>query len=167
MKYLKFTYVDAITNISVAKAHAANGPKFPAVEGLEFVWARESAYPTEVPDFFGTCPDESNTQVDGVLGEFIESDWLQMQADEMRARNRVPMSVTMRQARLALLAAGLLAGVDAALAALPEPDKSAAVIEWEYALEVRRDSPLMAAVSAALGLTDEQVDALFVTAGSL
>lgn len=167
MKHLKFTYVDAVTGISIAAQPAVNGPKFPTVEGLEFVWARESAYPTETPEFFGTCPDESSTQVDGVLGEFTESDWLKMQAQEMRARLNIPMSVTMRQARLALLAAGFLEGVTKALSELPEPNKSAALIEWEYALEVRRDSPLIVAASSALGLTDEQVDALFVAAGSL
>ncbi len=86
MKYLKFTYVDAQTGISIAAQPAQNGPKFPPVVGLSFVWARESAYPTDVPQFFGTCPDESDTQVDGVLGIFGQSDWEQMQADEMAMR---------------------------------------------------------------------------------
>jgi hypothetical protein len=86
MKYLKFTYVDRTTGVSVATEPAMNGTKFPAVPGLAFVWARESAYPTPVPEFFGTCPDEANSDVPGVLGAFVESDWLQMQADEIRAR---------------------------------------------------------------------------------
>jgi len=86
MKHLKFTYVDATTGVSVAAEPAMNGTKFPAVPGLAFAWARESAYPTPVPEFFGTCPDASPTQVDGVLGVFSQSDWDQMQADEMRAR---------------------------------------------------------------------------------
>lgn len=86
MKYLKFTYVDATTGVSVAAEPAMHGTKFPPVPDLAFVWARESAYPTPVPEFFGTCPDASPTQVDGVLGVFVESDWDQMQADEMRAR---------------------------------------------------------------------------------
>ena len=54
MKHLKFTYVDAITGVSVAAEPALNGTKFPAVPGLAFVWARESAYPTPVPEFFGS-----------------------------------------------------------------------------------------------------------------
>lgn len=86
MKYLKFTYVDAQTGISVAAEPAANGPKLPPVAGLQFVWARESDYPTDVPHFFGTCPDESDTQIDGVLGIFSQADWEQMQADEMARR---------------------------------------------------------------------------------
>ena len=86
MKHIKFTYVDAITGISIASEPAANGPVFPNVEGLEFVWARESRYPTDMPEFFGTCPDESDTQVDGVLGVYSQADWETMREDEMRAR---------------------------------------------------------------------------------
>lgn len=86
MKYLKFTYVDAITGVSVAAEPALNGAKFPPVPGLAFSWARESAYPTEVPEFFGTCPDASDTQIDGVLGIFLQSDWEQMRLDEMSTR---------------------------------------------------------------------------------
>ena len=86
MKHIKFTYVDAVTGISVAKQPATNGPVFPPVADLAFVWARESRYPTDVPEFFGTCPDASNVQVDGVLGVYLQADWETMREDEMRAR---------------------------------------------------------------------------------
>tara|TARA_R110000868_G_scaffold399397_1_gene673096 strand:+ start:1169 stop:1825 length:657 start_codon:yes stop_codon:yes gene_type:complete len=86
MQYIKFTYIDSITGISVAVDPSLNGTKFPEVPGIEFVWARESAYPTNTPEFFGTCPDGSNTKMDGVLGVFTKADWEQMQADEMRTR---------------------------------------------------------------------------------
>lgn len=79
----------------------------------------------------------------------------------------VPQQVTMRQARLALLGAGLLAGVDAAIAGLTEPAKSAAQIEWEYAAVVQRSSGLVPAMASALGLTDPQIDALFIAANQL
>ena len=86
MKHIKFTYVDAITGISITSEPATNGPVFPPVAGLEFVWARESQYPTNVPEFFGTCPEDADTQVDGVLGVYVQQDWEQMREDEMRAR---------------------------------------------------------------------------------
>lgn len=79
----------------------------------------------------------------------------------------VPEVVTMRQARLALLGAGLLAQVNAAVANMPGAEGDAARIEWEYAQEVRRDSPLVAALSAALGLTDETLDNLYKVAAGL
>jgi hypothetical protein len=77
--------------------------------------------------------------------------------------NRIEGVVTMRQARLALHAADLLATVDAAIAQAG----GEAQIEWEYATEVRRDSPLVANMTAALGLTAEQVDDLFRQASTL
>lgn len=167
MKYLKFTHVDALTGISVAAEPTLHGTQFPAVAGLEFVWARESAYPTPVPELFGTCPDASDTQIDGVLELYSEADFAQMQADEMALCDTTPKVITMRQARLALLGAGLLPGVDAAIAAMTGAEGDAARIEWEYAQEVRRDSPLMGGMVAALGLTSAQVDALFETAAGL
>jgi hypothetical protein len=79
----------------------------------------------------------------------------------------VPASVTMRQARLALLAAGKLETVNSAIASMAGAEGDVARIEWEYAREVRRDSPLMASMMPVLGMTDAEIDALFVTAESL
>jgi hypothetical protein len=76
----------------------------------------------------------------------------------------VPEVVTMRQARLALLGAGLLAQVNTAVANMPGAEGDAARIEWEYAQEVRQDSPLVAALSATFGWTSAQLDDLFVLA---
>ena len=163
MKHIKFTYVDAITGISVAKQPAANGPVFPPVAGLEFAWARESRYPTDVPEFFGTCPDDSNVQIDGVLGVYLQADWETMRDDEMRARNPVPQQVTMRQARIALLSAGLLDDVEMVITAAGR----AAQLEWEYAAVVDRSNPAVAAVQQQKALTDAQIDDLFREAAKL
>lgn len=75
--------------------------------------------------------------------------------------------VTMRQARLALLQSGLLAQVDATIAAMPGVEGAAARIEWEYATHVERNSPLVSGLSAALGLTSAQLDSLFTLATTL
>ncbi len=165
MKHLKFTYVDSATGVPVTDAPATNGPKFPDVVGLEFAWARESQYPVAVPEFFGTCPDESDTGVPGILAVLPQQDWEVMRDDEMRAR--VPRSITMRQCRLQLLAINKLADVDVAIASLPEPAKSAVQIEWEYAATVERNSPLIAQLGLGLGLDNEQLDALFRQAVTL
>ena len=163
MQYIKFTYVDSITSTSVAEQPATNGPVFPAVKGLEYVWARESRYPTNVPEFFGTCPDDADTQVDGVLGVYLQADWETMRADEMWARNPVPQQVTMRQARLALLNAGLLDDVEVVIAAAGRE----AQLEWEYAAVVDRSNPAVAAVQQQEALTDAQIDDLFREAAKL
>jgi hypothetical protein len=78
-----------------------------------------------------------------------------------------PTVVTMRQARLALLGAGLLPSVEAAIDAMPSPDKDAARIEWDYSSEVHRNKPFVAVLGAALGLTDPQLDDLFTQASAL
>lgn len=75
--------------------------------------------------------------------------------------------VTMRQARLALLAAGLLDAVDAAIAGMPGNQGAAARIEWEYATTLDRSWPLVTALAGALGLDDAQLDALFEQAARL
>lgn len=79
----------------------------------------------------------------------------------------VPAEVTMRQARLALHAAGKLTAVNAAISALPDPPKTAALIEWEYSSTVRRDSQFVALLGPALGLNAVALDALFVAASKL
>lgn len=78
-----------------------------------------------------------------------------------------PKRVTMRQARLALHAAGLLHLVDAAIDNLEEPDKTTARIEWEYSQEVHRDKPLVAMLAPALGLSESDLDDLFTAAAQL
>ncbi len=76
-------------------------------------------------------------------------------------------TVTMRQARRALLAAGKLALVQPAIDALPEPDKSVAHITWEYSTEVQRTNPFVLSLAPALGLDDAGLDALFAAAAVL
>ena len=79
----------------------------------------------------------------------------------------VPYSVEMRQARLALLGAGLLSTVDAAFAALPGDEGEAARIQWDYATIITRSNPLMVSMASALSLTEEQVDDLFRAAKAI
>ena len=86
----------------------------------------------------------------------------------VRQRARiVPDGVTMRQARLALFSAGLLDTAQAVIDALPMPQRRQAQIEWEYALSVRRDHPLIALMIAQGLATDVEVDGLFVAAAGV
>ena len=79
----------------------------------------------------------------------------------------VPETVSPRQARLALLGIGMLEQVEQALASLTGAQGKAARIDWEYATEVQRKSPLIAALGPALGLTSAQIDDLFRSAVTL
>ena len=75
----------------------------------------------------------------------------------------IPYTVTPFQAKAALLQAGLLDTVKAAIAAA----SPIAQLAWSDATEFTRDSPTIAALSAQLGLTSAQVDALFVAASQI
>ena len=77
-----------------------------------------------------------------------------------------PAAVSMRQARLALLASGMLDAVETAIKGMAGDVGTAARIEWEYATEIRRDNPLLAAISDKLGISS-QMDDLFVMAARL
>lgn len=73
-------------------------------------------------------------------------------------------TITLRQCKLALLNAGKLQDVLTYIDALPEPQRTAALIEFDYANEVERNSALLNTVAAAIGLTPEQTDSLFAAA---
>jgi len=74
----------------------------------------------------------------------------------------VPPVVSMRQARLALLAAGKLAAIEQAIDAIEdETQRAAARIEWDFAAMVERGSAFVALLGGAVGLTDEDTDDLF------
>lgn len=78
-----------------------------------------------------------------------------------------PSGVTMRQARLALLAAGKLSAVKSAIDSLAGHQGEAARIEWEFAATVERGSPIVAMLAAAVGLDASGLDELFTAAAAL
>ena len=114
----------------------------------------------------------SQAELDSIAGpRFVVADalsgaWAVYTGDDM-PRVEVPQEVTMRQARLAIHAAGKLSAVNAAINALPDPPKTAALIEWEYSSTLRRDSQFVAMLSPALGLDSAALDALFIAASKL
>lgn len=101
---------------------------------------------------------------------FIGGEWIQKELEDeiepVETQESPPAMATRvspRQIRLTLLAAGITpAMIEANLAGNP-----AALIEWEYALEIARDNPLIAAMGAALGFAPEQIDSLFAAAAAI
>jgi hypothetical protein len=76
---------------------------------------------------------------------------------------RARMVVSPFQAKAALANAGLLATAEAAVA------QAGTVVQlaWDEAVEFRRLSPSIVALGASIGLTDEQLDNLFIAARSI
>lgn len=106
--------------------------------------------------------------------KFGASDLVQMSEEEIHSHLNppippapIPQVVTMRQARLALLAAGLLDDVETALSSLEGAEGQAARIEWDYSSEVHRNKPFVSMLGVQLGLTEEQIDDLFVAASQI
>lgn len=162
MKYLSWTYVDAQTGIPCLIAPCSHGPANPAVAGLRFGFALESRYPTAYPVFYGSCDDDADTSLPGVLEVLDQAGYEQAKAAEMTAR-RSKMVVTPRQARLALDSRGLLQAIEAFVA-----DGSAQLqIEWQYATEIKRTWPPVAEFAVANDISDEDLDALFELAMTL
>lgn len=89
--------------------------------------------------------------------------WFDTLDDALVGLRPPQLSVTPRQARLALYQTGLL---DPIAAWIAQAD-AATRIEWEFALEIRRDWPPIQACATALGLTEEQLDGLFAVAATL
>jgi hypothetical protein len=79
----------------------------------------------------------------------------------------VPQTVSMAQARLALIGAGLFTAIDAGLKALPEPQRTTALTAWEYAPTVSRNGALVTTLAGQFGLTETQLDALFTAAAAI
>jgi hypothetical protein len=128
-------------------------PMFFSVPGREDVWSRAAmAYiPAPPGEIIVPMPSEQRLTV------FLSA------TGEPGPVAIVPASVTPYQARIAINAAGLRSAVEAAVASADQGVKDA----WEYGVEVRRDSPFIVAMQGGLGLTDAQVDALFIAAGKV
>lgn len=85
-------------------------------------------------------------------------------SDEVDTRIlRERMVVTPRQFRLALHAAGLLATANSIASQASEDVQ----IAWEYAVSFERVSPLIDTFAGVIGLTAEEVDAVFEAAAQI
>ena len=125
---------------------------------------RVIAYSGDQIDLFRADVAQYGGEVDEDLIAEVQAEWVPPPAPAVV----IPQSVTMRQARLALLSAGLLDDVDAAITSIHDPiQRKAAEIEWEYAQTVDRDSPFTRQLAQGLGLTDEQKNELFIQASQL
>lgn len=83
--------------------------------------------------------------------------------DSVIFNHSAPTSVSSRQFKLQLLAAGLLDQVDAWIAT----QTRAVQIAFEYSGSFVRDEPMMATGFKAMGFTDAQIDDFFAAASKL
>jgi hypothetical protein len=189
VKYTKADLPDYWINFSITDFGDEN-LHLVAQDGAERAksfWENISDLPSEVspqylkgvakPRVYIDSPD-CDRATQNVTFEWVETDdaitqtWtVSEKSDEEKQqvvfKNRAETVVTMRQARLALLSEGLLSSVDSAISGLPDGEREAAEIEWSYGSEVQRLSPLVVTLMPALGMSEEEIDDLFVLAKSL
>lgn len=91
--------------------------------------------------------------------------WFDTLDAAMSALRPPAVEVSRFQARAALHMAGLLTQIEALMADPATPVLTR--LAWQDAQVFRRDSPTVAAMSAALGLSSAQVDDLFATASQI
>ena len=80
---------------------------------------------------------------------------------------RIPREIPNWRAKAILSQMGLLAPIEAALASLPEPERTVASLAWHGDAKLARHGKTVLGLSAALGLSDAQIDALFIAADAL
>lgn len=99
--------------------------------------------------------------IDGILRDATPEE----EADLLDYREITPPveSVSSRQFKLQLLAAGLLDQVDAWIATQPK----AVQIAYEYSGSFVRSEPMMATGFQAMGFTDQQIDDFYTAASKL
>lgn len=116
-------------------------------------------------DLDGNTVDEVKCKV--VLANPAQPSWALPDSPVPIIKPPVPSVVSMRQAQLALLQAGLLHSIQPIIDSMSEPGKSIASIEWNKSSEVHRYEGFALTMASLLNLTEDQLDDLFILAGTL
>lgn len=99
MKYICVTEVDAVTKILCTVEPQRTGPSMPDVKGWIYIWQDSSTWPVEVafdgaylraPRYYGTCDDDADTSIAGVLQVLTEVEYITLKTAEHEARRPYP-----------------------------------------------------------------------------
>ena len=108
--------------------------------------------------------DAGQAAVAALAAKDAEIETLTARIDELTA---LPETIANWRAKAVLALAGLIPAVELALDSMPEPGRTVARYAWDGGADLARNGPTVLALAAALGLTDEQLDAMFTQAASL
>jgi len=99
MKYICVTEVDAFTKIPCTTQAQTTGPAMPEVKGFVFHWNNQSTWPVELasdgtylraPKYYGTCDDDADTTIVGVLEVLTKEEYTTLRTAEHEARRPYP-----------------------------------------------------------------------------
>ena len=116
--------------------------------------------------FIEWCTTNTPTSIPS-MAELL--DVLRAQAPDCLPITSVPEKVTPRQAFLALLNQGITEQnlIDAINTSLPESQRSQALIVLQKSNEFQRTNPFISILGSLVGLSNEDIDQLFITAATL
>ena len=95
MIYLSITQIDAVTGIICTKEPMRTGPSYPQIKNCNIVWCNKSTWPikttpegvyTVPPLFFGTCDDDADISIEGVVSTYTEEEYKALKKAEHQAR---------------------------------------------------------------------------------
>tara|TARA_R110000823_G_C15881505_1_gene495110 strand:+ start:910 stop:1341 length:432 start_codon:yes stop_codon:yes gene_type:complete len=99
MRHIYVTNIDATTGIICTEAAMQTGPSLPYIKGFEFIFQNESEFPIGLnsngsyiaaPLIYGTCDDDADTSVVGVLKTLTANEFEANKQTEHLARKPYP-----------------------------------------------------------------------------
>lgn len=97
--YICITEVDAKTKIPCTVEPQRTGPSMPDIKGLRIEWANQSTWPVELrqdgaylraPLYYGSCDDDADITIAGVLQVLTEEEFNSLRLAELEARRPYP-----------------------------------------------------------------------------
>jgi len=97
--HIVVTEVDHNTRIPCTVEPQRTGPSMPPVKGLRIIWQDKSTWPVSTdatgtylraPKYYGTCDDDADTSIAGVLEVLTEEVWNERRVAEHEATKPYP-----------------------------------------------------------------------------
>jgi len=97
--HIVVTEVDAVTKIPCTVEPQRTGPSMATIKGLKIIWQDKSTWPVSTdstgtylraPKDYGTCDDDADTTIAGVLEVLTEAVWNERRVAEHQARKPFP-----------------------------------------------------------------------------
>jgi len=97
--YICITEVDAVSKVVCTAEPQRTGPSMPAIKGWTHIWHDSSTWPVptasdgtylRAPRYYGTCDDDADTSIAGVLQVLTEAEFNAAKVAEHEARKPYP-----------------------------------------------------------------------------
>lgn len=111
--------------------------------------------------------EKMSTYIKPILLDGVITEGATPEEIEEATRPPVPLEVALWKLKFVLLQMGLEQSVLDSINQLPDPPKTAALYLWNYGTAVDRHSATVDLIKQSVGLSDRQVDDIFIQAESI